>query len=231
MRRFFKKYPQIWTLLYLPFYLIWFYWLEQNVTTHFHVIYTPLDDFIPFVESFIIPYFLWFLFIPAVWFYLCFTNKKEFYQYITFLYGGMTLFLVICTVFPNGQYLRPEVVPDNSIFAPLIRRLYGADTSTNVFPSIHAYNSFAAAIAISKNARLREKRGTTFLAWVLTLLICMSTVFLKQHSLLDVAGAVVMAILFYIPVYYLPKRHAHKVGTAKNSPPPSSSSKEKPAGL
>ena len=47
-------------LLYFMIYLPWFGHLERTVTTHFHVIHVALDDYIPFCEYFIIPYFLWF---------------------------------------------------------------------------------------------------------------------------------------------------------------------------
>ena len=47
-------------LSYFAIYLPWFGHLEKTVTTHFHVIHTALDDYIPFCEYFIIPYLLWF---------------------------------------------------------------------------------------------------------------------------------------------------------------------------
>lgn len=45
-------------LSYFAIYLPWFGHLEKTVTTHFHVIHTALDDYIPFCEYFIIPYLL-----------------------------------------------------------------------------------------------------------------------------------------------------------------------------
>ena len=54
-----------WVFLYGLIYLPWFFYLEQHVTTKFHVIHTPLDDKIPFIEYFIVPYMLWFAFITV----------------------------------------------------------------------------------------------------------------------------------------------------------------------
>ena len=36
---------------------------------------------------------------------------------------------------------------------------------------------------------------------ILSALVVMSTVFLKQHSIMDVFGALILAALMYIPVY------------------------------
>ena len=50
MKTFLKKYKHAWVFLYGLIYLPWFFYLEQHVTTKFHVIHTPLDDKIPFIE-------------------------------------------------------------------------------------------------------------------------------------------------------------------------------------
>ncbi len=190
--------------LYLPFYLIWFAYLEEKVQKDYYVIHCSLDALVPFQELFIIPYFLWFLLVPAMFLYLGFTNKQDFRQFVLFLFSGMTLYLIICTVFPNGQNMRPLIDPDKNILTRLISMLWTVDTSTNVFPSIHAYNSIAVAIAAMRNERLSHKPTVLFGIVILCISICLSTVFLKQHSVLDVLGAIIMAMLFYRIFYVAP---------------------------
>ena len=63
---FLKEYPHAWTILYFVVYLSWFFWLEGRANLPYHVIHFPLDDLIPFCEYFVIPYFLWFVYIAAV---------------------------------------------------------------------------------------------------------------------------------------------------------------------
>ena len=82
---------------------------EKHVTTHYHVIQIRLDEHIPFIEYFIIPYLLWFVFIVAAFLYFFFTDVPGFYRLAKFMFTGMTVFLIICTIFPNGQDLRPVV--------------------------------------------------------------------------------------------------------------------------
>ena len=147
-RTFFKDYPHVWTILYFVGYISWFVWLEGRANLPYHVIHFPLDDYIPFCEYFVIPYFLWFAYIAAVYIWLFFRDRRDFYRYVIFLYIGMTLFLVVSTFYPNGHLLRPAGFTKDNIFIRMVCFLYWADTSTNILPSIHVFNSIAAHMAI-----------------------------------------------------------------------------------
>ena len=135
IKKLLKKYNHALVFLYGLIYMPWFMYLEKHVTTGYFLIHSPLDDYIPFVEYFVIPYLLWFLFIAAGSFYLFFTDKKEFLRMAAFLIAGMTIFLIICTVYPNGLNLRPAEFPRENIFTDLVRYVYSADTPTNVLLS------------------------------------------------------------------------------------------------
>ena len=104
---FFKQYRHIWILSYFAIYLVWFNYLEKMVTTHFHVIHVPIDDYIPFCEYFVIPYIMWFGYVAWGITYTALHNKNDFYRLCGFLFTGMTIFLIVSTLYPNGQYLRP----------------------------------------------------------------------------------------------------------------------------
>lgn len=203
---FIRKYKHAWVFLYILVYMPWFLFLERHVTTRYHLIQTRLDEHIPFIEYFIVPYLLWFAFIAVVFLYFFFTDVPGFYKMAKFMFTGMTIFLIISTVFPNGQDLRPVVFERDNIFVDMVRMLYRADTCTNVFPSLHVFNSLSACIAISESERLKKRRGICFAAYVLALLIILATVFLKQHSVIDVCGAAVMAYILYQFVYAPQKR-------------------------
>lgn len=93
-------------MAYFAIYLPWFLYLEKHVTTRYHVMHSVVDDWIPFNEYFIIPYFLWFAYIAAVILWFFFTNKEDYYRVCILLFTGMTLSLLICTLFPNGTDFR-----------------------------------------------------------------------------------------------------------------------------
>jgi membrane-associated phospholipid phosphatase len=216
---FIHKYCHIWTVIYLPIYLIWFAYLEKNVTTDFHLIHTSLDDVIPFVDVFIIPYLLWFLFVAVTLIYLFFYSKQEYYDACKFLFTGMTLFLIICTIYPNGLNLRMGITYNDSIFSSLVKLLHKADTSTNVFPSIHVYNTIGCCIALFKSKGLKNHKGIKTAAGILGFFIILSTMFLKQHSVIDVAGAIIMAAIMYFVVYHQAAHYNNAASSNSDSPP------------
>lgn len=200
-KNFFQKYHHAWTLLYVLIYMPWFVWLEAHVTTEFNLIHVPLDDKIPFCEYFIIPYFLWFLFVPAVMIYLFFYSRKEFYEASAFLFIGMTAFLILCTIWPNGLNLRQDISYKDNFCSNLVKMLYKTDTSTNVFPSIHVFNTLGCLIALLKSKGMKGHTVIKLLSTILSILIVLSTMFLKQHSVIDVIGGFGLALIMYLIVY------------------------------
>ena len=107
----------------------------------------------------------------------------------------MTVFLVVSTVYPHGHYLRPRVFERDNIFITLVKGLYLIDTPTNLFPSIHVYNSLGVHLAVINSEKLKEKRWLRRGSFVLMSAIIASTMFLKQHSVFDVITGCVMALV------------------------------------
>lgn len=206
-----KKYRHAWVLLYILIYMPWFIHLENRRSIHYYVIHSPIDNHIPFIEYFVVPYLLWFVFIAVTMGYFFFTDKWGFYKLAAFLFTGMTVFLIICTVFPNALNLRPTIFVRDNIFVDLVKLVYRADTPTNVLPSIHVFNSIGSCIAISHSDALKKHRKIQYSAYTLALLIILSTVFLKQHSVTDVIAAVAMACIIYPFVYVTEERKAPKL--------------------
>lgn len=199
--QFVKKYKHAWVFLYILIYLPWFFWLEKHVTTHYYVVQTETDKYIPFIEYFIVPYLLWFFFIAAAFLYFFFTDVPGFYRMAAFMFTGMTIFLIVSTLFPNGQDLRPVVFERDNIFVDMVRMLYRADTCTNVFPSLHVFNSLSVCVAVFESRELRKHKAVSIGVYTLAGLIILATMFLKQHSILDTIGACIMAGILYQFVY------------------------------
>lgn len=215
MKEFLKKYKHAWILGYVFIYLAWFLYLERTVTDHYHVIRVPLDDYIPFNEYFIIPYLLWFGYVAATVLYFFFRDKEGYYRLCTMLFSGMTISLIICTFFPNGTDFRPLIDADKNLCSRLVARLYEVDTCTNVFPSIHVYNSICTHLAIAHSAQLRQYKLLRSASFVLMIAICLATVCLKQHSIMDVLGGTLMAYVIYYAVYGTNELLAEKEQRAK----------------
>ncbi len=197
-------------VLYGIFYVAVFTWLEQRPVNEYHIIKMEIDSRIPFCEFFIIPYMLWFLYIAVTVMIFIFLDRKDYMRLCITLGTGMTVFLLVSYFIPNMQPLRPklEYFTRDNIFLDMVKKLYAADTCTNVFPSIHVFNSLAANFAIQKSRQLSGHRKLRSSSHILCVLIILSTMFLKQHSAFDVLTGIAMAAALYWLVYYLPETKA-----------------------
>ena len=204
-KNFFEKYKHgIPLLIYLVVYLAWFAWLEKTNVKDYQLIHVSLDDHIPFLEVFIIPYLLWLLYVAVVVVYLFFKNKQDYYKACAFLFTGMTVFLIISTLWPNGHDLRPVSMPRDNCFTWLISMLWKTDTPTNLWPSIHVFNSMGAHFAVMHSrdlAQTKYGRPIKIASGILSFSIILSTMFIKQHSVFDVVTGILMGAVMYAFVY------------------------------
>ena len=201
MAKFWNKYKHaIPIFAYMALYLAWFAILEKKVTTY-RIIHTAADDLIPFCEFFVIPYFTWFIYMFACVGIAFYKDLNEYYNSLIFLFTGMTIFLIISTFWPNGHNLRPLVLPRDNVCSRLVKSLYSTDTPTNLWPSIHVYNSIGAHLCITHCSYTKDKKLFRIPSFIICVSIILSTMFLKQHSLFDVCTAFIMAFLMTIIVY------------------------------
>lgn len=192
-----------WTMfLFFGIYMTSFTFLERVNRLHYTVIHMALDDSIPFVEQFVIPYFLWFPFIIFNVAYFYFYDRRTYHNVASTLIMGMSVMIIVSIVFPNIQYLRPEVMPRDNIFTRMVTRLYAGDTPTNICPSIHVYNTLCILAGLAHgNQYLAKCRAYRWPMNILGILIILSTMFIKQHSVLDVVCAFIMMACTYVLVY------------------------------
>ena len=193
----------LWFALILPAYLLAFAWVEAVIPVEAcYPTYIPLDDRIPFLEGFIVPYMLWFPMLLAMGLYLARYDHEGFKRYMTYL--GVAFFTVIALylLFPNRQDLRVTQFPRDNLLTRLVVLVYSQDTNTNVCPSLHVVGSMAVCFAAWNCRRLR-KPWVQGAIWVFAFLVAVATVFVKQHSALDLILAVPFSLAVYPVVYRL----------------------------
>jgi len=191
--------PLAYALSYYTF-IIGTYSIFNRIIVPRYEIYFFLDDYIPFVEEMLIPYLLWFPYIslPALFFLLF--SKKNFYQFYNFMYIATLLCFIIYYLFPNGQSLRPETLGEN-VFSRGLAILYSIDQPTNVLPSMHVLNSLAIHFAFLNCEYTRNKKIVVNISLILLILITLSTMMIKQHSILDVLASLIIGALLYRPIF------------------------------
>ena len=195
-----SNYRHLWMLVFWVIYLVLFAVVEHEVQSDYYVMHCALDDIIPFCEWFIFPYCLWHPLLFAMTLYLSFWDAENFKPYITFIALGFIPVILFDWAFPNGQDLRPAVFAHQNIATWLVGRIYAADTNTNVFPSMHVIGS-AALVAAALHTPSLRKRKLHLVAIPVGVLICISTVFVKQHSCLDLIGAIPYSALLWWLIY------------------------------
>ena len=192
-----QRRPHLWFQLYWVIYLIWFFWLDLTIQTPKYIIHSPLDDMIPFNEWFVFPYCSWFLLLAGVTALLWWCDTASYDKLCLMMFSGMTFCLVIYMLLPNGLDIRPT--------AEAVQLLWSADASVNVCPSIHCQSSACMALAFSQSRLAKHRPALQAAAWVWAALICASTVFTKQHSILDVVCGLAVAFV-WVPVLYRRKK-------------------------
>ena len=189
--------------LWFPVYFLLYLVIERLIPSAAWTTQLPLDGYIPFCEWFVIPYCLWYPLLVVVGIYLLLRDPGTFRRYMCFLAWSFFLSELIWFLFPNGQNLRPSVMPRDNLLTSLISLIYSADTNTNVFPSVHVVGSLGAMLAVWDCWGLREKHpGICWATSLLGVLICLSTLFIKQHAALDVISGILLSLIVAIPVYH-----------------------------
>lgn len=184
--------------VYMVVYMPTFFWVESlNPAGGFHIIHTAIDDMIPVIEGFIIPYALWLPYLVAGMIAIAIRSRKISRKTSYMLMAGMTLFIIISLAYPNALELRAQLPDRENIFMDCIAYLHSIDTPTDVLPSLHVYDALAVAAGI--HFAFREKKALLISSDILCALIVLSTMFIKQHSVIDV----ISAFIIFIPVLIL----------------------------
>jgi len=187
--------------LYWPLYGLVFYVAEHLYRPgRYNVMHCALDDVIPFCEWFLIPYLFWFVYLVGIHAYTFFTDRAAFQRLMWFIILSYSIGLVFFYFYPTVQFLRPSVFPRDNILTRMVAAFYNHDTNTNVCPSLHVVGSMAVWYA-ARETKLFSHRGWRIFFHAATFLICISTVFLKQHSAIDVLVGAAVSYSVYLLVY------------------------------
>ena len=156
-------------------------------------VWCKLDDMIPFCEYFLIPYVFWYFLIAFSLLYFLLYHVESFQKLQTYIIITQVVAMMVYILFPTRQDLRPLEFSRDNVLTRGVAFLYSVDTNTGVCPSLHVAYSLGAA-----SVWLKEKWAHP--AWkifvaVSAALICLSTVFIKQHSVVDFLAAIPVCAL------------------------------------
>lgn len=214
-----SSHPLSIALCYAAFYFPMFFYLEHRTVAEFHVIHCALDDMLPFCAVFVVPYATWFLLIPGALLYFLKWEPERYYELCWLLFGGMTVSLLLYVAVPNCVCLR-QPIAGSGVFEQLVRLIRAVDTPTNVCPSIHVASTVAVMVETGRSERLRPHPVLRYGVYLLGVCICLSTVLLDQHSVIDLAcGAALTMILSSAMELWLRRREGSRLYIGKPSSP------------
>lgn len=186
------------------------YFLTENLipAENCHIIHSPLDDLIPFNEFFVIFYVGWYVLIVGSLLYFLLYSVQNFRNLQTYIITTQILAVIVYVVNPSRQDLRPEVFPRENFLTWIMGTIYAFDTNTGVFPSLHVAYSIGIA-----STWLRERSVKPFLRAIIVLFclgVCLSVAFVKQHSVLDIFGAIPVCLVAEWFVFFRKRKRKHK---------------------
>lgn len=201
-----ESYRHAWLLLFWPIFGLLFGFVERYYPVqNYHAMYCPLDDVIPFNEIFLLPYLFWFIFLGGTVAFLFFYDTKAFRRMMYFTMFTYAVTIAVYFLFPTCQELRPLEFSRDNFLTQFMAAFYAFDTNTNVCPSLHVIGSVVAMLG-GLDCKWLQSRGWKIFFVVSAVLISISTVFLKQHSLLDVLWAIPLCIVGWLLFYVWKKK-------------------------
>lgn len=164
-----------------------------------HSLVTSADNSIPFIKIFILPYVGWYAFIFIMMVYLCYKDREIYFiTLITYMLGLVASFITFYIF--QTTVSRPEII-GSDLLSKMILTIYGADKPFNCFPSIHVLTSYLMVKAIMASSI--KNKTNIIIVCTSAIFIIISTLFIKQHVILDVVSGIIYAdILFRLVQIY-----------------------------
>ncbi|MFD0672537.1 phosphatase PAP2 family protein [Cohnella sp. GCM10027633] len=197
-----KKYMPLLSMLVFPFLGMMYAWTNgPNANQEVSQLATSIDAAIPFVKYFALPYSIWIFYIYVCLVYFFFKDPSAYYRglltYIVCALACYMIYSVFQTTVP-----RP-VVTGNDPFSELMRYIYNRDQPFNCFPSIHCFSSYM-VMRILWTSSFRNKWNMILITGMSSIII-MSTMFVKQHVIMD-AFAGILLVELVIPLIVMLER-------------------------
>jgi membrane-associated phospholipid phosphatase len=165
----------------------------NNYRGNVHILRTHIDMIIPFEKIFIIPYLLWFFYFVSVLVYFAIVDKKSYFRMLFSIIIGNLLCFIVYYFYPT-TVPRPDII-ENDILSNLVRVTYKSDNPFNCFPSVHVLNALLASMYLFEYNKKAIVRYFSVFAFVL---ITLSTLFVKQHYILDAVASSIIGVSMYV---------------------------------
>lgn len=157
---------------------------------------TFIDQYIPFWPVFVIPYIFYLLLVAGTLIYLLWFSKN--YKREVVIFALAQMLASVCYFFFQTK-METAIITNSDIFSQLVQWVYNTDRPYNLFPSLHTANSILCYLFLK--SRLPQFWSRVLL--VISTLIVISTVLIKQHYFMDIIGGLILSF----GVHYLANKY------------------------
>ena len=198
--------------------LIWFifipiinvnYYISSMLAKNTHDITGDLDGIIKFNSIFIIPYMYWYIYVIVGFITILIKSREDYMRAFLSFFIGMSICYIIYYVYPT-QINRP-IINNSNIFNFLVNIIYSADKPVNCFPSLHVLTTYF----IMRYTKYKSGKKNFYYTEGVGILIILSTIFVKQHFVMDAIGAI---ILCEMVIFIVNKIKSEKIEIILNIP-------------
>ena len=181
-------------------------WITQDFAHTYPAL--PIDDYIPFIPGFIYIYVGCYVHWFVNYIMSAHSGERHFFRFYKAAMLCYALLTIIYIVFPT-TIDRPNLDGIDGLTGFLCNAIYSADTPVNLFPSLHCIASWFSWIAIrgKKNIPLWYR----VFSFVLGILVCVSTVTVKQHFFIDIIGGIAITELSWFVIKVLSTKRKRSV--------------------
>ncbi|MEN8078285.1 phosphatase PAP2 family protein [Clostridioides difficile] len=162
------------------------YFIASILTKNGHNITTSIDNKIRFNSIFVIPYVYWYVYIIVGFIIILIRSRQDYIKVFLSFFIGMCICYIFYYIYPT-EITRP-IVENNNILNVLVNNIYSADKPVNCFPSLHVLTTYF----IMRYTKYKDSRKVFYYTQIVGVLIILSTVFIKQHFVLDIIGAIIL---------------------------------------
>ena len=120
--------------------------------------------------------------------------KEKYIKLVLATITSLIMLYIFFILYPS-KVIRPDINSYNDLTTFILYIVYKVDSPTNCFPSGHCLLCFTLIYSLLDNQTISNKLKMP--ALIINILIIMSTLFVKQHVILDVISAFALATINY----------------------------------
>src|SRR3989338_348437 len=189
---------RFWFVLIIAYFMIGYFFCSYfNLHRNYYInVSLPFESKIPFVPVFILGYTA--VYAAIILIYALIDDYEIFKRGMRFAFFVSTTHFILFLLIPV-KMVRPDLTEADGLMATITHCYYLIDNPVNCFPSLHVSYPLIGTLIL-----WNYKRKWGYALMAMTIVVAVSVVLVKQHYILDVAGAVIITgmVFWLIQKYY-----------------------------